>query len=239
MRFQRISFWLMVCLSFGTGVLDAATYIGMGGIFGANMTGNVILVAISLAGTGNIHLFGPLLALGGFIVGSWAAGLFTRRYPASKENDPTIAPLFWITAMGMIGITAALWLLPSSTLLFHVCTGFIGILMACQALAARRVGVPDVSTVVVTSTLSVLFSEAGRFKGGASKEATRRRFAAVVSMFGGAVLGAFVVPHGLNVALLVPTFLLVTVAVSYTVLQRKQSRHTDTTKPGRRSMLVG
>ncbi|MFF5794557.1 YoaK family protein [Paeniglutamicibacter sp. NPDC012692] len=238
MRFQRISFWLMVFLSFGTGVLDAATYIGMGGIFGANMTGNVILVAISLAGTGNIHITGPLLALGGFVLGSWVAGLVTRRHPASKESDPTIAPLFWITALGMVGISVAFWMLPSSALLFHASTGIIGVLMACQALAARRVGVPDISTVVVTSTLSLLFSEAGRFNGGAGNAATGRRFAAVVSMFGGAVLGAFLVPHGLNIALLVPTFLLVAVAVGYTIVRRTHSRHAETAKPNRRSVLV-
>lgn len=35
--------------------------------------------------------------------------------------------------------------------------------MGFEAIAARQVGVPDVSTVVITSTLSLLLSEAGRF----------------------------------------------------------------------------
>ena len=220
MRHSRLSFWLMIALSFGTGALDAATYLGMDRVFGANMTGNVILVGLSVAGSEHVTLLGPLAALGGFIAGSWILGLILRRFPATDGRDPALVPVFWISGAGMLAITAALFLTPMSELFMHSVTLGIGILMGFQALAARRVGIPDVSTVVITSTLSLLFSEAGRFWGGASTAATVRRFAAVASMFLGAVAGALLLHVALWCAMLVPSVILLLVAVMFSIRHR-------------------
>ena len=210
----------MTALSFGTGALDAATYLGMDRVFGANMTGNVIVVGLAFTGAEHIPLIGPLAALGGFIAGSWVLGLILRRFPPSGRSDTTLVSLLWISAIGMLAVATVLSLLPGSETLFHAVTFAIGLLMSCQV-AARRVGVPDISTVVITSTLSLLFSEAGRFRGGASTPATRRRLAAVLSMFLGAIAGAFLLHLGLGLgrALLLPAAILSSVAIVYTVHQ--------------------
>jgi uncharacterized membrane protein YoaK (UPF0700 family) len=220
---------MMTALSFGTGALDAATYLGMERVFGANMTGNVIVVGLALTGAEHIPLLGPLAALGGFIAGSWVLGQILRRFPPSGRADTTLVSLFWISAGGMLAVATALSLLPSSETLFHVVTFAIGLLMGCQAIAARRVGVPDISTVVITSTLSLLFSEAGRFRGGVSTPATRRRLAAVGSMFLGAIAGAFLLHLGLGlgVALLLPAAILSGVAIVYTVQRMDKKNRAD------------
>ncbi|MFE4194706.1 YoaK family protein [Paenarthrobacter sp. NPDC056912] len=220
MRHQRLSFWLMIALSFGTGALDAATYLGMDRVFGANMTGNVILIGLSLAGSEHVPLLGPLAALGGFAVGSLLLGLILRRFPPADGRDFALVPVFCVTALGMLTVTGVLFAMPMSEVLMHTVTLGIGTLMGFQAIAARRVGVTDVSTVVVTSTLSLLFSEAGRFWGGASTPATIRRFAAVASMFLGAVCGALLLHVALWVAMLVPASILLGVAVAFTFRQR-------------------
>lgn len=96
--------------------------------------------------------------------------------------------------------------------------------MGFQALAVRRVGVPDGSTVVITATLSLLFSEAGQYRNRASPIATVCRVAAVLSMFLGAIIGALPPKIGLTVALLLPTAVLTIVAAVYAyhaVHQRK------------------
>ena len=81
--------------------------------------------------------------------------------------------------------------------------------MGAQAVAARRVGVPDVSTVVVTSTLAGLAAD-GPWTGNRTGWAapSHRRLAAVLSMGAGAVAGAFLlrltisVPVALSAAIL-------------------------------------
>lgn len=230
MQRRNLALWTMTAVSFGTGALDAATYLGMDGVFGANMTGNVILIALSIAGEGVHSFLGPLMALGGFITGSWLLGLIARRHPKGSIPDPVVAPVFGVCAVGMLTITALLVWLPMTGTLLHTATFTIGFLMGFQALAARRVGVPDISTVVITSTLSLLFSEAGRFHGGASRIATGRRAAAVLSMFLGAVSGALLLKIGLTVALLLPTIVLTVVALIYTtnaVVLRRLRRNTQ------------
>lgn len=216
----------MIALSFGTGALDAATYLGMDRVFGANMTGNVILIGLSVAGAEHITLLGPLAALGGFAAGSWLLGLILRHFPTSAGRDPALVPVLWTTAGGMLAVTVGLFVLPMNEVLMHVVTLVIGILMGFQAIAARRVGVPDVSTVVITSTLSLLFSEAGRFGGGAKTAATMRRFAAVTSMFLGAVCGALLLHLTLWSALLVPTFILLCVALAFSLVRPQRVKNT-------------
>ena len=227
MLHPRLSFWLMIALSFGTGTLDAATYLGMDRVFGANMTGNVILIGLSLAGSEHVPLLGPLSALGGFAAGSWVLGLILRRVPFAGGRDASLVPVFWTAACGMLAVTGVLAFLPMNELLIHTVTLAIGIMMGFQAIAARRVGVPDVSTVVITSTLSLLFSEAGRFWGGATTAATMRRFAAVASMFLGAVCGALLLQLGLWCAMLVPAMVLIGVALAFTVIQHPSRRVTE------------
>ncbi|CAH0303912.1 hypothetical protein SRABI26_04630 [Arthrobacter sp. Bi26] len=220
----------MIALSFGTGALDAATYLGMDRVFGANMTGNVILIGLSIAASDHVPLTGPLAALGGFAAGSWLLGLILRRFPPRGQTDTALLSVFWVAAAGMLAVTTTLFLLPTGEALIHAVTFIIGLLMGCQAIAARRVGIPDVSTVVITSTLSLLLSEAGRFWGGASTTATMRRLAAVLSMFLGAVAGAFLLHLALWAALLVPTAILLCAAAAFTARRTAKKKSAGSSK---------
>ncbi|WP_218103641.1 YoaK family protein [Rhodococcus erythropolis] len=214
----------MTAVSFGTGALDAATFLGMDEVFGANMTGNVILTAMSVAGEGAHSALGPLMALGGFVSGSWLLGLIVRRHAKSAPVDPLVAPVFAFCAAGMIAVTVILAMLPLAGFVLHAATFSIGVLMGCQAIAARRVGVPDMSTVVITSTLSLLFAEVGTSRGGASSLATSRRLAAVLSMFLGAICGALLLKASLVAALAVPSVILSAVAVVYAIRAVRHAR---------------
>jgi uncharacterized membrane protein YoaK (UPF0700 family) len=127
----------------------------------------------------------------------------------------------------MLAVTGVLAFVPINDVPIHTVTLAIGILMGFQAIVARRVGVPDVSTVVITSTLSLLFSEAGRFWGGAKTAATMRRFAAVASMFLGAVCGALLLQLALWCAMLIPAIILVSVALAFTANQQPAKGATE------------
>ncbi|MHC5560821.1 YoaK family protein [Kocuria sp. U4B] len=204
----------MTALSFGTGALDAATYLGMDQVFGANMTGNVILVGLSAAGSPTVPLLGPLSALGGFVLGSWILGVILRAFTATGPKS--VAAILWSGAVGMAGVCVAVAMLPMTDLVLHAVTFSIGVLMGFQAIAARMVGVPDISTVVITSTLSLLFSQAGPLRGRATAAATGRRVAAVLSMFLGAVVGALLLNLDLVAALILPAAILLAVAIIFT-----------------------
>ena len=61
-------------LTFTTGVVDAVSYLGLGHVFTANMTGNIVLLGFGLAGAGHLPVLAPIVSLVAFLVGAAAAG---------------------------------------------------------------------------------------------------------------------------------------------------------------------
>src|SRR5438067_1579673 len=61
---------VLVGLSFVTGIVDAVTYLGVGHVFAANMTGNVVLLGFALVGGDQVSVSASLVSLGAFLVGA-------------------------------------------------------------------------------------------------------------------------------------------------------------------------
>ena len=59
----------LLVLTFTTGLVDAASYLGLGHVFTANMTGNIVLLGFGIAGSGGLPVLAPLVSLGAFLVG--------------------------------------------------------------------------------------------------------------------------------------------------------------------------
>src|ERR1700712_572403 len=70
---------LLLAMTVVTGLVDAFSYLSLGHVFVANMTGNVVFLGFALSGAGSISLWGSLLAvlafaLGAALGGRWAVG---------------------------------------------------------------------------------------------------------------------------------------------------------------------
>ena len=224
-RADGLSTALMLTLSFGTGVLDAATYLGLHQVFTANMTGNVVFVGLGLADTADVPLLRAALALVGFVAGATAAGLLQRGRTAVWPNSDGIVASVLLTVAAAVGSCAVvLHVVDLGEAGLDALTAALAAAMGAQAVAARRVAVGDVSTVVVTSTLAGLFAEAVWSGGTASRAATLRRAGAVATMMAGAVVGAFVLKVSLALAVAVPAALLLVVGlvVALRVLRRRR-----------------
>ena len=66
-------------LTFTTGVVDAVSYLGIGHVFTANMTGNIVFLGFGIAGSGGLPVLAPLISLGAFLLGAGAGGILARR----------------------------------------------------------------------------------------------------------------------------------------------------------------
>jgi uncharacterized membrane protein YoaK (UPF0700 family) len=62
-----------------SGVVDAVSYLGLGRVFTANMTGNVVVLGFAAAGAPGFSIPASLTSLGAFLVGALCAGLAGRR----------------------------------------------------------------------------------------------------------------------------------------------------------------
>src|SRR5437868_13220830 len=69
----------LLVLTFTTGLVDAVSYLALGRVFTANMTGNVVLLGFGIAGSGGLPVVAPLLSLVSFLLGAAAGGTLVKR----------------------------------------------------------------------------------------------------------------------------------------------------------------
>ncbi len=198
----RLHLFIMLGLTFTTGIIDAVGYLGLDKVFTANMTGNVVILGMGLAGADGLPIVGPALALGGFLLGAAIGGraLSTSRTGWGRATTAALVVSASVTlALGVISIVVP----PThGTPWGFVLTTVLATTMGLQAATARRLAVADVTTVVVTSTITGLAADS-RLAGGPG---TRwpRRVLAVVLILAGAAVGALLlrgsVALGLTVA---------------------------------------
>jgi uncharacterized membrane protein YoaK (UPF0700 family) len=71
-----------------TGLVDATSYLKLGHVFVANMTGNVVFLGFGFAGAGGISVWASLTALGSFLVGSADGGRNQRPLVEQPRTPP-------------------------------------------------------------------------------------------------------------------------------------------------------
>jgi len=191
---------LMLALTFSTGVIDAVGYLGLDRVFTGNMTGNVVILGMALAGADDLPIVGPVIALVLFMLGALIAGRTLRPVAAGWSGRSTV--LF--TFVGVVILAAAVPLLvlddPAEPVKLAV-TGALGLAMGMQAGAARHIGVKDVTTVVVTSTLVGLAFDSKFAQG--TGQPWKRRAGAVLLIGLGAFAGALLLNVHIGVGMAV------------------------------------
>ncbi len=220
---ERMHLGLMLALTFGTGIVDAVGYLGLDRVFTGNMTGNVVILGMALVGADDLPIVGPVLALVGFMAGAALAGRVLKRQPGAWTLRTT--GLLALVAALVLGLAVALIVVgtdPPSGVALTV-TALLGAAMGLQAATARVIAVKDVTTVVVTSTITGLAADSvlGSGKGGGSG----RRFLAVALIVAGAMVGALLQRWHLGGGLLLAAVLIAAVTVLGTVHHRVHLLH--------------
>lgn len=179
---------MMLALTFATGIIDAVGYLGLDRVFTANMTGNVVILAMAITGANGLPVIGPLVALFAFLGGAAIGGRVLRTSAPGWQATSTMAFATTGALVAALGIASLVVTPVKDTTWAFVITGLLGAAMGLQAAGARKLAVADVTTVVVTSTIVGLASDS-RFAGGSSKNWVRRTLA-VVLLLAGAATGA-------------------------------------------------
>ncbi len=192
---------LLLVLTFSTGIIDGICYLALDQVFTANMTGNVLILGMGLAGGQDVPTAGPLVALLAYVAGAGVAGYAFRNHAAGWHRTTT--GLFAGVGAGVLvaSVVASLVGEPRGWHLL-VIVAVLGLSMGTQAATARHLSVKDLTTTVVTSTLTGLAAD--YFQDAHGREAWVRRVSAVLALGAGAATGALVLRAGLEVALVVP-----------------------------------
>jgi len=190
---------LLVMLTAVTGVVDAVSYIALGHVFVANMTGNVVFLGFALAGASGLSAPASLAALGAFLLGALAGGRISSRCGAHRGRHLRTAMATAAAPVLLAVVLAAIVGQPVSQDARYALIAPLAVAMGIQNATARRLAVPDLTTTVLTLTLTGVAADS-RLAGGAGGHPARRLIA-VLAMFSGALVGALLV---INVDVVLP-----------------------------------
>src|SRR5450432_1215157 len=188
---------LLVSMTLVTGLVDSFSYLVLGHVFVANMTGNVVFLAFALVGAPGFSIPASLTALGAFGLGAVIGGrvgstLATHR--ARLVSTTTLIQAFFMT----VSVVLAAWTGTNVTAGFRYgLIAALGIAMGIQNAAARKLALPDLTTTVLTMTITGISAD-GPLAGRTGAKAGRRGLT-VVAMFLGAVVGALCIVHAQTV----------------------------------------
>ncbi|MFL6061079.1 MAG: YoaK family protein [Marmoricola sp.] len=201
---------LMLALTFSTGLIDAVGYLGLDRVFTGNMTGNVVVLGMALAHADGLPVAGPVVALSGFLAGAAIAGSALRGEAAGWSQRTSAIFACVAVALGTTsGYLLAVDHPPHAAAL--TVTGLLGTAMGAQAGTARHLAVKEVTTVVVTSTITALAAES--WFGNRAGAQVPRRGSAVALILLGACTGALLLRWQLGAAVALAASITALVAV--------------------------
>ncbi|MGW0764614.1 YoaK family protein [Streptomyces sp. NPDC002676] len=191
---------VLLVLTVVSGLIDAVSYLGLGHVFTANMTGNVVVLGFAAAGAPDFSVPHTATSLSCFLLGAVTGGRVAARY--GKGPRRTWARVTLAVEALLVGASAAVaftW--PSAPATRYALIALTAFAMGLRNATVRKLGVPDLTTTVLTMTLTGLASDS-RLGDGTGRRSPRRT-AAVLAMAAGACLGAWLVlHHGLGIPLL-------------------------------------
>ncbi|MEU9671177.1 YoaK family protein [Streptomyces bobili] len=185
---------LMLVLTMVTGLIDAVSYLALGHVFVANMTGNVVFLGFALAGDESLSALASVASVIAFLLGALAGGRFGTRFATHRGHLLRSATAVQTVLVAVTVLVAAVSDGRVSTGVQYTLIVFLGLAMGMQNAVARRLGVPDLTTTVLTMTLTALAADSPPAGGEAPRPG--RRILSVLAMFLGALVGAQLVLHG-------------------------------------------
>ncbi|MEZ0094841.1 YoaK family protein [Streptacidiphilus sp. EB129] len=203
---------LLLVLTMVTGLIDAVSYLGLGHVFVANMTGNVVFLGFALAGAPGLSALASIASLAAFLAGALAGGHLGVRLAEHRGRLLTVSTAVQSLLMAAAVVTSALTDATTAVAKYTLIV-LLALGMGLQNAVARRLGVPDLTTTVLTLTLTGLAADSTPAGGTAPRPG--RRLLSVLAMFLGALGGAELLHHsGTTTVLQVALAILVVTSVA-------------------------
>jgi len=200
-------FSIMICVA--CGILDATCFVALGGTFVGLMTGNLILMGVSMTGySAGVEPGVFLYPLGGYSAGALAAGLLFRLTGA----ELALRVGLWLGCALLVVVTALVFIMHvrdavlSGWVVVLLTAAYTGFQSAVLYLSKRS----TVTTNVMTSTLTSFLADFAKqlYQG----QINWQKFFAIIGFVTGVVIGGASATHDIRIAYLL-SVVLVTIAV--------------------------
>jgi uncharacterized membrane protein YoaK (UPF0700 family) len=212
---------MMVGLTVVTGLVDAFSYLALGHVFVANMTGNVIFLAFALVGARGFSFLASLAAIAAFSCGALVGGRVSARIGHNRGRHLVVVTSLEAVLVGASALLAGLAHTPGSGAPRYVLIVVLSVALGTQNAAVRKLAIPDLTTTVLTLTITGISADSRLAGGGGSKAG--RRLVSALAMFVGALIGALLVLKVNRVgATLVALGVLLAIVVTTALLSRSE-----------------
>jgi len=218
----------LVGLAFSSGAVDAIAFLGLGKVFTAFQTGNLVFLGVGAAGAGGPQLLRVACSLAGFAAGVVAAtllvaptkgaGLWPRRVTLTLSLAMAAQAAFltlWAATSGHPGTGGG-----------HLLAAVSALAMGLQSGAVLSLAVTGVFTTAATATLMFLMRDVAERSGSEPRERERARLAGVLlALCAGAAASGLLLVHARTLAPALPLLAtgLVVAAASLRPLEAPQS----------------
>jgi len=215
-NYVKVRNWLLAALTVSSGAVDAISFLALGKIFTAFVTGNVAFLGMALAGYPGAPRIVPVLAsMAGFAGGIYIATRIVRRFEqpaADKNQQPTgvVWPRQTTLALSISLLAHLCFVLiwfatggrPSASVI-PVLLAIWALAMGNQSAAVRQLNVGGIFTTAATATFIFLVGDWAYNRPLTSEEHSRLR-GVLLSLVIGATAGSLLLIHAPLYAPLLP-----------------------------------
>lgn len=184
---QRLTTTVLL-LTFATGVVDAVSVLKLGHVFVANMTGNVIFLGFWLVPHSGVDMIAAVVAFVSFLAGAVSGGRLARHLGGRVRRWLLITLSVEVTILVALSILVGTGVLDHQANTKLLLIAGLAIAFGIQNATARQFGIQELSTTVLTTTISSLAFDSRLAGGKGDREGLR--VGAILSMLGGAAVGA-------------------------------------------------
>jgi uncharacterized membrane protein YoaK (UPF0700 family) len=199
---EKVIPYVLLGMTAVTGLVDAVSFLSLGHVFTANMTGNIVLLAFATARVPGLSIARSLTALLAFLVGAILGGRIMARADADSQirfaAQAFLLEVAFLFAASICSIGFRGNLLEVSFQPFAL-IALTALAMGTRNAAVRKLAVPDLTTTVLTLTITGIAADSSVANGNNPRLA--RRVGSVVAMFLGAALGAVIIHYSISAAL--------------------------------------
>jgi uncharacterized membrane protein YoaK (UPF0700 family) len=185
---RRSTVTALLLLTFATGVVDAVSVLVLGHVFVANMTGNVIFLGFWFVPGSGVDLTAAAVAFAGFVAGTVLGGRLARHLDARVRRWLVVTLVVEAAIIATMAVLAGAGVLDYRDDSKLILIAGLAVSFGCQNATARQFGIQELSTTVLTSTIVGIGFDS-RLAGGTG-QGEKLRYTVVLTMCGGAVLGA-------------------------------------------------
>jgi len=147
---------MLLMLTISAGSVDAIGYLGLGHVFTAMMTGNIVLLGLALAQGEALAALRSIIALIGFAIGVFVGAIIVERESGPPEWPAAVTGALCLETflLGIFGVIS--WVIGTRSGVIYLLIILLALAMGIQSAAVRRLGVPGIATTYMTGTLTTL-----------------------------------------------------------------------------------